>query len=47
VVNPERTSIVWDDLFATDVEAFAEFQRTLEAEGILTFLDGSSNQRLH
>jgi hypothetical protein len=47
VVNQEGTSIVWDDLFATDTEAFAEFQRTLEAEGILTFLDGSSNQRMH
>jgi hypothetical protein len=47
VVNQEGTSIVWDDVFATDTEAFAEFQKTLEAEGILTFLDGPSKQRMH
>ena len=42
VVNHEGTSTVWDDLFATDLEAFAEFQKTLEAEGIHAFLDSSS-----
>lgn len=34
VVDEENNSTVWDDLFATDDEAFQEFQRTLEEEGI-------------
>lgn len=38
VVNSASTSIVWDDLFASDDEAFAEFERTVE-EGMRTFLD--------
>jgi hypothetical protein len=32
VVNSARTSIVWDDLFASDDEAFAEFERTVASE---------------
>jgi hypothetical protein len=43
VVNQKGTSTVWDDLFATDVEAFAVFQKTLEAEGIDAFQDSPSN----
>jgi hypothetical protein len=39
VVNSASTSIVWDDLFASDDEAFAEFERTVAEEGIRTFLD--------
>jgi hypothetical protein len=46
VVNQEGTSTVWDDLFATDIEAFAEFRKTLEAEGIHAFLNSPSNSRL-
>ena len=38
VVDHENASTVWDDLFATDHEALAEFSRTLEAEGIQSFL---------
>jgi hypothetical protein len=38
VVNSASTSIVWDDLFASDDEAFAEFERTVAEEGIRTFL---------
>ena len=34
VVDEENNSTVWDDPFATDDEAFQEFQRTLEEEGI-------------
>jgi hypothetical protein len=40
VVNDKNTSIVWDDLFATDEDAYAEFERTVVEEGIRTFLDG-------
>ena len=39
VVNSASTSIVWDDLFASDDEAFAEFERTVAEEGTRTFLD--------
>ena len=40
VVDHEGTSTVWDDLFATDKEAFEEFERTIAADGFSTFLDG-------
>jgi hypothetical protein len=39
VVNGAGTSIVWDDLFSSDDEAFAEFERTGAEEGMQTFLD--------
>jgi hypothetical protein len=35
VIDQEGASTVWDDLFATDHGAFAEFSQTLETEGIL------------
>ena len=38
VIDQEGASTVWDDLFATDHEAFAEFSQTLEVEGIQSFL---------
>mgnify|MGYP001828377212 FL=1 len=34
VVDEENNSTIWDDPFLTDDEAFQEFQRTLEEEGI-------------
>ena len=40
VVNSSGTSIVWNDLFPSDEDAFAEFKRTVSQEGITTFLDG-------
>lgn len=42
VVNSVGTSIVWDDLFATDDDAFAEFQRTADQEGMQSFLDNGN-----
>ena len=39
VVNPSGTSIVWNDTFANDHEALAEFRRTVASEGAQTFLD--------
>ena len=39
VVNLAHTSIVWNDLFPSDKDAYAEFQRTVAEEGIQTFLD--------
>ena len=39
VSNNAGTSIVWDDLFDSDDEAYAEFQRTVEEEGMNAFLD--------
>ena len=34
VVDEDNNSTVWDDEFKTDAEAFQEFERTLEEEGI-------------
>ena len=39
VVNSANTSSVWDDRFATDEAAYAEFERTVAKEGMRTFLD--------
>ena len=39
VVNSSGTSIVWDDPFLDDHEAYAEFQRTVSEEGMEAFLD--------
>ena len=39
VVNSSGTSIVWDDPFLDDHEAYAEFQRTVSEEGMQAFLD--------
>ena len=40
VVNSSGTSAVWDDLFSSDHDAYAEFESTVAQEGIRTFLDG-------
>ena len=40
VVNAANTSTVWDKSFATDEDAYAEFERTVAEEGMRTFLDG-------
>ena len=42
VLNNAGTSIVWDDLFDSDDEAYAEFQQTVEEEGIRAFLDNQN-----
>ena len=39
VVNSSGTSIVWDLQFETDEQAFAEFRRTVEEEGMIVFSD--------
>jgi hypothetical protein len=44
VIDQEGASTVWDDLFATDQEAYAEFYRTLEKEGIRSFSDRPSGR---
>ncbi|THK34645.1 hypothetical protein EHS39_29400 [Ensifer sp. MPMI2T] len=41
VVDQEGYSTVWDDLFATDREAFDEFLATIQRDGIRSFLDQS------
>ncbi len=43
VVNAEGTSTVWDDQFATDHDADAEFRDTLAREGVAAFFDRASN----
>ena len=42
VVNSAGTSIVWDDAFDTDEDAYAEFERTVKEEGMKTFLDSDN-----
>ena len=42
VVNAAGTSTVWDDLFASDKEAYAQFERTLADEGIRAFLENAN-----
>lgn len=43
VVNSTGTSIVWDEQFSSDIEANAEFERTLKEDGIHSFLDNAEN----
>ena len=38
VVNSDNTSRIWQDLFASDDEAFAEFERMVAREGMQSFL---------
>ena len=38
VVDEDNNSTVWDDPFPTDDEAFQEFERTLEEEGIAAMI---------
>src|SRR5271157_5101359 len=37
VINSAATSIVWDEPFATDEDAYAEFERTVAEEGMRAF----------
>ncbi|HEY8005566.1 MAG TPA: hypothetical protein VIE66_01895 [Methylocella sp.] len=39
VVNGAGTSIVWDDRFPSDSDAYQEFLRTVAEEGMQAFLD--------
>jgi hypothetical protein len=39
VINEAGTSTVWDDLFDTDIEAYAAFSITVDEEGMESFLD--------
>jgi len=47
VVNYEGGSTVWEDRFATDKEAYAEFYRVLETDGIESFLEDQPESRNH
>lgn len=42
VVDQDGGSTVWDETFASDTEAHAEFHRTLEQEGIRSFAERPS-----
>jgi hypothetical protein len=46
VVDDEDGSTVWDETFPTDRDAYEEFQRALEAEGLPGLLEATSD-RLH
>ncbi len=42
VVNEAGTSIVWDELYDTDDDAYATFRQTVAEEGMEAFLDRSN-----
>lgn len=42
VTNANGTSIVWDDPFASDDAAYAEFLSTVKEEGMKVFLDDAT-----
>lgn len=42
VVNDRGTSTVWDDLFATDNDADAAFEKAIAEEGMKVFLDSAT-----
>lgn len=46
VIDEEDVSTVWEELFTTDSDAYAEFIRTLETEGIQSFSENAAD-RLH
>ncbi|WMT73873.1 hypothetical protein [Bradyrhizobium sp. Ash2021] len=41
VVDAEGTSTVWDETYPTDQDAYREFQRGLEAEGLPGLLEAT------
>jgi hypothetical protein len=43
VVDQKGGSTVWSELFAKDTDAYEEFYRTLETEGIRSFADGRAH----
>jgi hypothetical protein len=45
VVDEEGTSIVWDDRFVTDQAALDEVKRTIETEGMASFLSDSDETK--
>jgi hypothetical protein len=47
VVDDNRTSTVWEETFATDQVAVDELLRTIETEGINTFLESSDENSQH
>ena len=47
VVDEQGASTVWSDTFETDIEANAEFRRTLELEGIKSFLEPPPRRELN
>ena len=44
VIDQDGGSTVWDELFPNDQDAYAEFSRTLEAEGIRSFSERPSDR---
>jgi hypothetical protein len=45
VVDEEGTSIVWDDRFATEQDAMDQVKRTIETEGMASFLSDSDETK--
>lgn len=43
VINEAGTSIVWDDMFATDRDADNAFRETFAKEGLAAFIDDADS----
>jgi hypothetical protein len=43
VVDPDGTSVVWDDRFGTDLDAFNTALSTIRREGAEAFMRGEDN----
>jgi hypothetical protein len=46
VIDQDQASTVWDDRFPTDAEAYAEFYKTVEEEGIASFAERPAARRI-
>jgi hypothetical protein len=47
VIDHEGASTVWNETFPTDQDAYREFSRTVDTEGIRTFLEGTPSGQNH
>jgi len=47
VVDEHDTSTVWDDVFATDEDAWLAFMKLIDEEGILSLVVPVDSKRMH
>jgi hypothetical protein len=45
VIDHDDASTVWEESFATDRDAYAEFLNALETEGVRTFFDDTDGRQ--
>jgi hypothetical protein len=47
IVSEEQSSTIWEDVFATDNDAYAEFCEVLQADGIRSFFEQPPSPTRH